>query len=493
MPRTCPAHATPDSSHRSHRHHSAGSLRDRLGERLSDTFQTLQFSELVAAATPIWGEICGEIWDETSRASASFSSLLDEVRGSREGACELGSEAVAPGAQPSRGGAPTGAPHSSPGSSWRFDSAVAIGAPCAALRERAAAATGASSGSAAASAHSAEGVGHSAGGAGQSAALGLIEDILEGGLSSKPSSESGGPDGVTILAVSAFVQLMTLVGPLSLTGALLLISGPLLCATDLALPQLGLGIADSLHHLFAALALQLESLGAATAAATGAPARVAHLADLVESLGLSPTEVARVSAELGSSGASAFGEALAFGTAATERLHASAMGGPSALPTALPAHTVERLREVWSLHASELGRLSDASRAALPERALAAWMFAEASFFAACHAYAAACSASPASHPLSPELRRTLWRRILADPSLPPDAFVAGWHHRGAVGAYRTRGRVAFDELSHGDVHYWLSRQLFCKQPEHLSALEQIELGEMITGDSTNHSSPPSS
>ena len=81
--------------------------------------------------------------------------------------------------------------------------------------------------------------------------------------------------------------------------------------------------------------------------------------------------------------------------------------------------------------ASALAALEPRSTAAVALKTLGAWVVGEALFYVVCCAVARAASRAraPCSFASSPR-RRLLWRRILNDPSQPPQAFVTGWMYR---------------------------------------------------------------
>ena len=81
--------------------------------------------------------------------------------------------------------------------------------------------------------------------------------------------------------------------------------------------------------------------------------------------------------------------------------------------------------------AAPLAALESIGPLGLALKALAAWVGGEAAFYVVCCAAARAASRYRAPCSFASSLRRrVLWRRILADPSQPPQAFVQGWMYR---------------------------------------------------------------
>lgn len=180
----------------------------------------------------------------------------------------------------------------------------------------------------------------------------------------------------------------------------------------------------------------------------------------------------------------------------------------------------------WLSFASDLDAAAFASRS-LGDALGSCYLAAEAGFYLSCLSYAATISSSPQSYGFTRARRQMLWRRILADNSVPPAALARSWFYledgpSRQYGMGRSAGLLArhlsaralrsasllrnpptltrmpraspsraashladedrvaplptFTELTRGDVRGWLSRNLFYSE---LGALSPSEIAEL--------------
>ena len=179
--------------------------------------------------------------------------------------------------------------------------------------------------------------------------------------------------------------------------------------------------------------------------------------------------------------------------------------------------------------------------ASIEQQLSAAWVAVEALFYGVCHGVASQASAAPGPQPFAYSRRggRQLWKRILNDPSQTPAELVSAWHYPaeirspspaalllewimqriglGASGVDAPRpaneadggakvlkaqkGRrvslteaaaalqkpkvrleygIPFEELSHGDITHWMSRNLLGKEMHQLNDRDKQELGVLM-------------